>query len=249
MPDQDSKRFRDFYSTEAAIYHGRRYSGGYGSLFRELHHETLHDLLDGHVDGRRGLEIACGTGHTSAALAHMGVELTACDLTPQMMAQARERTARAPSRPAFVQCDALSLPYADASFDLVVSTRFAHLFPAAEQRRLLAEVHRVVAPGGRVLIDFDNWSARWLLCVPLLAYNVLRYRRLAPYAVYNRVGQMRRMFTDTGFAVERVAGVGGVHLGALAAAAPAFARELGREHRDAPLRLFAEQFMVLGRKA
>jgi hypothetical protein len=56
------------------------------------------------------------------------------------------------------------------------------------------------------------------------------------------------MFADTGFDVERLAGVGGVHLGVLAAAAPGFARELGREHREAPLRLFAEQFMVLGRR-
>lgn len=246
MTQTDSKRFRDFYRSEAPVYHRRRYESTYGSLFRTLHHDTLATLLGPPEPGQRLLEVACGTGHTTEFLVEAGFDVTACDLTPDMMRQARARVHKAAAQPDFSVADALALPFADGVFDAVVSTRFLHLFPVEEQEAVLAEAVRVLKPGGRLVVDFDNWSSRWLLSVPYLLYNMVRYRRFAPYSIYNRIRPTCEVMEGLGLRVDRALGIGGTHLVALAWLSPDLAVRAGIRHRTPPLRTFAEQFMVLG---
>ncbi len=244
MQPSQSKRFGKFYEREAAQYHARRYGNRYGNLFRRLHHHVLAQLLARLPRGSTALEIACGTGHTTELLAAAGLRVIATDLTSQMMAQARARASST-----FVRADAFRLPFRDASFDAVVSTRFMHLFPHAEQRQLLGEMYRVLRTGGELVVDFDNHTSRWLMALPYFVYNLLRYRRAAPYAVYNRIHPTERMLRETGFDAVRSLGIGGTHLLLPALVSAPLAFRLGLLHCHHPLRVFAEQFIVSGRKA
>ena len=117
------------------------------------------DIADATPDGARVLEVGCGPGHLSVRLARRhGLEVTGLDLDPAMIDRARANADRPGDgdgrRPRFVVGDVASLAFPDRSFDLVVSTLSMHHWsdPAAA----LAEIGRVLRPGGRALI----WDLR-----------------------------------------------------------------------------------------
>jgi SAM-dependent methyltransferase len=103
------------------------------------------------------LEVGCGPGHLSVRLAaEHGLRVSGIDLDPAMVERARANAARAGvrSRTTFAVADAAALPFADGSFELVVSTLSMHHWEDPEAA--LAEIGRVLAPGGRALI----WDIR-----------------------------------------------------------------------------------------
>jgi len=240
--------FHKFYTDEASVYQNRRYSTRYGRLFASLHHEAIFLLLDNQSRDFKILEIACGTGHTTGLLSLMGFGVTACDLTEAMMKQAVERVKGSPATTRFVRTDARCLPFPDNSFDIVVSTRFLHLFSHDEQSKLLDEMLRVLRPGGYILVDYDNWFSRWMWAAPYAIYNIVKYRRLAPYSIYNRIAKTRSMISEKGVDIKDVVGVGGTHLILVSWLSIKFALKLGKWHQKPGLRLFAEQFIVFGEK-
>jgi SAM-dependent methyltransferase len=103
----------------------------------------------------RVLEVAAGTGVVTRALARSlpaTTTIVATDLNPQMLARARAvGTAREVE---WRQADAMSLPFGDASFDLVVCQFGVMFFP--DKPRALAEAARVLRPGGRLV--FSVWD-------------------------------------------------------------------------------------------
>ena len=245
----DPKRFKSFYMKEASVYHKLRYETRYGRLFRRLHHGCINDLLKPLDKKMKLLEVACGTGHTSALLANLGFRMTACDLTSNMLVQAKHRVAELDGDNVdFIETNAMVLPFKDSVFDILVSTRFLHLFPIDEQKKLLVEMLRVLKPGGYILVDFDNWSSRWLMMVPFLFYNILLYKRIAPFSIYNKINPTKIMIENLGLKVESVLGVGGTHLIFPMFFSENIAEWLGKKHRKYFLRIFAEQFMIFGVK-
>ncbi|MCL2315646.1 MAG: ubiquinone/menaquinone biosynthesis methyltransferase, partial [Actinomycetia bacterium] len=96
--------------------------------------------------GERVLDLAAGTGTSSAPLAGAGAHVTAVDFSPGMVAIGRE------SHPEvdFVVADAHDLPFADASFD--AATISFGLRNVQRPVDALGEMRRVVRPGGRVVI-------------------------------------------------------------------------------------------------
>lgn len=242
MPPPQSD-YQGFYDRIAHDYHRSRYGTRYGRLFRALHQGALGELLTALPAGAFALEVACGTGHTTELLRDRRIEFIACDLTPNMLQELRERVG---IDLRLVRSDAMCLPFADASFDLVVSTRFMHLFEPVHQKRLLLEMHRVLRPGGRLIVNFDHFTSRWLLAVPHLAYNLIRYRRLAPDTHYNRIAQTERLLTDCGFTQIDSIGIGGYHLIVPALYSPALALRWGIRHQHSPWRWLAEQFVCTG---
>ncbi|MBR0874730.1 methyltransferase domain-containing protein [Bradyrhizobium tropiciagri] len=101
------------------------------------------------------LEIAAGTGAVTTVLAAElpDTHITATDLNEPMLAQARTHLA-GKSNITWQQADALSLPFADASFDVVACQFGAMFFP--DRIKGYAEVRRVLRPGGRFL--FNVWD-------------------------------------------------------------------------------------------
>jgi demethylmenaquinone methyltransferase/2-methoxy-6-polyprenyl-1,4-benzoquinol methylase len=101
------------------------------------------------VRGERILDVAAGTGTSSASLAASGASVVAADFSPGMIEVGRRRQASVPNI-VFVEADATALPFDDASFDAV--TISFGLRNVVEPRKALAEFHRVLRPGGRVVI-------------------------------------------------------------------------------------------------
>ncbi|MES2684546.1 MAG: methyltransferase domain-containing protein [Pseudomonadota bacterium] len=105
--------------------------------------------------GERVLDLATGTGITAIAARERGAQVTGVDLTPELVAIARSKAAQAGfSDIDFQEGDAEALPFADASFDVVLST-CGHMF-APDQPKVAAELARVTRPGGRVV--FLAWA-------------------------------------------------------------------------------------------
>lgn len=103
--------------------------------------------------GQRVLDLACGTGVVALAAARTGARVTGLDLTPELVARARENAAIAGADIDWHEGDAEALPFEDASFDVVVS-QFGHMF-APRPEVVTREMLRVLEPGGT--IAFATW--------------------------------------------------------------------------------------------
>ncbi|WP_374679345.1 MULTISPECIES: bifunctional demethylmenaquinone methyltransferase/2-methoxy-6-polyprenyl-1,4-benzoquinol methylase UbiE [Microbacterium] len=99
--------------------------------------------------GQRILDLAAGTGASSVALAASGAEVVAADFSPGMIAEGRRRHGAVPNL-SFVEADATALPFADDTFDAV--TISFGLRNVADPQKALAEMLRVTAPGGRIVV-------------------------------------------------------------------------------------------------
>jgi len=99
------------------------------------------------------LDVACGTGVVALTAARLGARVKASDLTPALVARAKEHATIMKLEVEFREADVEALPYADAQFDVVVS-QFGHMF-APRPDVAIAEMLRVLKPGGT--IAFSTW--------------------------------------------------------------------------------------------
>jgi ubiquinone/menaquinone biosynthesis C-methylase UbiE len=104
--------------------------------------------------GMKVLDVACGTGNTTMPAARSGATVTGTDIAPNLLEQARVRAAKEQLSIQFDEGDAESLPYSDASFDIVLSMFGAMFAPRPEV--VAAELLRVCRSGG--LIAMGNWT-------------------------------------------------------------------------------------------
>jgi ubiquinone/menaquinone biosynthesis C-methylase UbiE len=112
-------------------------------LFEGLALEASHRVLD----------VATGGGHTAVAIARVTGRVVASDLTPRMLRETSTLAAEAGARNiVYAAADAEALPFADAVFDRITCRIAPHHFP--DVRAAVAEIARVVRPGGRIgIID------------------------------------------------------------------------------------------------
>lgn len=104
-------------------------------------------------EGQQVLDVACGTGVVAITAARRGARVTALDLTPELLAHAREHAAVAGVEVSWHEGDAEALPFDPDTFDVVVS-QYGHMFaPRADVA--IAEMLRVLRPGGT--IAFSTW--------------------------------------------------------------------------------------------
>ena len=130
----------------------RRFDDAYLALYPYL------DALSrrARLTGRPVLEIGLGYGTLSGRLAARGAELHGLDIAPGPVEMVRHRL-RLQDRPAderIVQGSALDMPFPDASFDRVYSIGCLH--HTGDLPRAVAEVHRVLRPGGRAVVMLYN---------------------------------------------------------------------------------------------
>lgn len=200
-----SKDWQSFYVQEAGRYEAARYGSAYGAAFRSAHRAVVNQLLD--RVGRVGYaaDVASGTGQLLPCLLERADCVMGCDLTREMLLVAK--TSLATSTASFVQADSFHLPFRRGTLDVLVSSRFLHLFPIEQQREVLLEFRRVLRPGGWLVVDFYNRRSRMLLA-PLI--NI--YRRLArkrpEHDVHLTPHQASRLLAEAGFEPVATRGVG-----------------------------------------
>ncbi len=105
--------------------------------------------------GTSVLDVAAGTGNVAIAAARMGATVVASDLSPQMVAWGRERTAAEGLDVEWHEADAEDLPFEDERFDVVVSAFGAMFAPRPEV--VANELFRVARTGG--IVAMANWTA------------------------------------------------------------------------------------------
>jgi ubiquinone/menaquinone biosynthesis C-methylase UbiE len=115
--------------------------------------EELCEALDVRA-GQIVLDVAAGNGNASLAAARRWCDVIAVDYVPELLERARQRADADRLAIEFREADAEALPFADGTFDTVVST-FGVMF-TPDQERAAAELVRVCKPGGR--IGLANWT-------------------------------------------------------------------------------------------
>lgn len=135
------------------------------TVCEELNNQDYHawfQVLESHLScftqpGKKALDLGCGPGFFSIILARLGFAVDAVDMSAEMLVRAITNVADAgvADRVTFHEEDAARLPFPDNTFDAVVMRNVTWLMrdPAAAYK----EWHRVLAPGGKLLIFDANW--------------------------------------------------------------------------------------------
>jgi SAM-dependent methyltransferase len=109
--------------------------------------------------GMRVLDVAAGTGNASLPAAQRGAQVTASDLTPELLEAGERRAAAEGLELEWVEADAERLPFDDASFDVVMSSIGAMFAP--HHQAVADELVRVCRPGGT--IGMLNWTPEGMI--------------------------------------------------------------------------------------
>lgn len=104
--------------------------------------------------GMRVLDVACGTGNLAIPAAKLGADVTGIDIAPNLIEQAQARAAEMGLNAVFEVGDAEALPYADGSFDVVITMFGAMFAPRPDVKA--SELKRVCKSGG--VIVMANWT-------------------------------------------------------------------------------------------
>ena len=120
------------------------------------------------VTGKKVLEIGLGEGADSERLIREGAHWSGVDLTAESISRVRTRlTLRKLPYDELRQGTALDLPFADGTFDMVFSHGVLHHVP--EIKKAQNEIHRVLRPGGElVIMMYARWSLNYLVSIALL---------------------------------------------------------------------------------
>jgi SAM-dependent methyltransferase len=127
----------------------------------------VHGLAGGALEwlapqtGEHILDLGCGDGQLTQRIAATGARVVGVDASPEMVAAARQR------RIAAQEANAETLPLADATFDAVFSNAVLHW--VRDQDAMMAEVHRVLKPGGRFVGEMGGHGNIAAIRVALMA--------------------------------------------------------------------------------
>ncbi len=141
---------------------------------------------------KRILDVGCGTGIFASRVAdELETDiLIGCDLSEGMLAQAAARS----SKVRWVRSDATQLPIEASMIDAITCTEAFHFF---DQPAALREFHRVLRPGGQLLVAFVNPRTK----IGSRAVSAQASRALGGAGTWPTQGEMKQMVVDAGFDV------------------------------------------------
>lgn len=134
------------------------------SILQRIFFRPSHDLILSNVQfskGARVLDIGCGTGRFAKRVVEHYPDSTVVglDLSPGMLRMARDNCKEYRDQITFVEGDSEQLPFEDSSFDIITCVHSFHHYP--HKQTVLAEMHRVLKPGGAVCVVDGNRDGWW----------------------------------------------------------------------------------------
>jgi len=185
--------------------------------------------------GERILDVAAGTGTSSAALARTGATVVAVDFSPGMIAAGRHRHPRIE----FIEANAEKLPFGDDEFD-AVSISFG-LRNVEHPKVALAEMYRVLKPGGRLVVCEFSRPPRALFRIGYQAYTrfvmpVIANVVSSDSEAYDYLAESIRNWPDQGTLTQWIRGVGFTRVAYRNLTAGVVALHRGRKPEDAAIR-------------
>ncbi|MEM6429139.1 MAG: class I SAM-dependent methyltransferase [Deinococcota bacterium] len=127
--------------------------------------DVASECLGGSLEGFPVLDVATGAGHTALAFAKAGAQVTATDITPEMLTTTREHAASQGITLTVQEAAAEALPFENDTFTCVTCRIAAHHF--ASVPTFLAEAARVLQPNGYLLIVDNVVSENSTLATPM----------------------------------------------------------------------------------
>jgi len=161
-----NERVRDYWNTHIHDLEISTHAPGTPGFFADLdqyHFEKLHHLLDlirfDDWKGKDVLDVGCGAGVEVVRFARAGARTTGVDIAQSAITLARQNLEQQGLEARLEVADGEHLPFPDASFDFV----FAHgvVQYTSDGRRMAAEIHRVLRPGGLAVFQAYNRHS-WL---------------------------------------------------------------------------------------
>ena len=145
------------------------------------------------------LDLGCGTGTLAIWLKQRVSEaqIAGVDADPDVLSRARRKAFAASTPLEFVEASSTQLPFPDESFDAVLSTLFFHHLRDPEKRKTLAEVARVLRPGGELHVaDYGRPQG------PIMAAAFLVVRAFDGFepTAANARGELPELFRSVGLA-------------------------------------------------
>ena len=198
---RSEREVKGFYEDEAALYDDRRWTAPGGVETNNVQIAIAEEMLAQAPPGLF-LELGVGSGGFAVTLARRGRPCVGLDISRSMLARtaARAREHDQQENLRLVQASGLALPFANASLGAGLSLNVLSHIPDAEAT--LAELARVIRPGGLLAVNFPNaWSPYlpYALGVRLIGRSLLRG---VPTRWYNPP-EVRRMLEDAGFEIVR----------------------------------------------
>jgi SAM-dependent methyltransferase len=142
--------------------------------------------------GHKVLEIGCGLGIDSVKFANVGAELTCVDLSDTSVRCTQRLLEQFNLQAQVFQGDAEELRFPDESFDVVYA--YGVLMLVEDENKALAQIYRVLKPGGEVLVVlYHRWSWYWLL-VKLTGTKMESDAGDPPINRVHSIKEVRRMF-------------------------------------------------------
>ncbi|ASJ12584.1 class I SAM-dependent methyltransferase [Thermococcus thioreducens] len=180
--DRIAGRYDDWYRTKTGMYIDR------------IEKWLVFSMLQS--KSGKALDLGCGTGNYTLELKKRGFDVIGLDASEGMLGVARSKGLNC------IKGDAYSLPFPDESFDLVLSvTMFEFIY---EPEIVVAEISRVLKPGGEVIIGTMNGRSAWFLFKRLKSLFVETAYR---YARFYTPGGLEDLLRDAGFTDVRSGGV------------------------------------------
>jgi ubiquinone/menaquinone biosynthesis C-methylase UbiE len=139
---------------DVASYDAVRYEGRANEYKQNIMAAAYQELL-GDLNGKRVLDVGCGTGRGVVDFASRASFTVGADASLDMLSFAAHKLGAAKTC-GFSAAYAQQLPFRSESFDVVASLNFLHLFGVSTQRQMIEEMKRVLRPDGILVLEFDN---------------------------------------------------------------------------------------------
>jgi ubiquinone/menaquinone biosynthesis C-methylase UbiE len=198
--DRDAAKFEAWYDALGKSRFANAFTYGRSKI-----DALVGELFAGLPKGAKVLDVGCGTGEHLHRAVDEGLQAFGLEPAPSMLEVARRNVPKAEIK----QGVATELPYADASFDLVIMVEVLRYLDRPDTEQALREARRVLKPGGQLFVTLVN---RWALdgfYVLQRARALVRAKQfdaVNPYCLFHTPGSAKRDLVKAGFAEVRTEG-------------------------------------------